>query len=124
MLEGPRLLVVQVPRFVDPEPGRQARNSPARPPRGCSAVVALATLQSEPAHPINVLGALVAFATLLWYKLSISKQAAKGHAGGVTRAFHLPPQWQWATAWLLKAALAIFTTAGLRLFMLSQTVCE
>lgn len=92
--------------------------------RGCAAVVALATLQSEPAHPINVLGALMAFATLLWYKLSISKQAAKGQAGGVTRAFHLPPQWQWATAWLLKAALAIFATAALRLFMLAQTACD
>jgi len=86
-------------------------------------VVALATLQSEPAHLVNVFGALMAFATLLWYKLSISKQAAKGQAGGVTWAFHLPPQWQWATAWLLKAALAVFATTALRLFMLAQTAC-
>ncbi len=80
------------------------------------AVVALTSFQTV--HPINLAGSVLAFATLLWYKLSVSKQAAAGAAG---RAFYLQDKWRALVGRLLKLALLCVTTLALRLFLLAAS---
>jgi hypothetical protein len=85
------------------------------------AVVALTSFQTV--HPINLAGSVLAFTTLLWYKLSVSKQAAAGATG---KAFYLPEKWRALVGRLLKLALLCVTTFALRLFLLGarQTPLE
>lgn len=72
----------------------------------------------EAVHPLNLAGSLFAFATLLWYKLSVSKQASAGASG---RAFYLPDRWRGKVAGLLKLTLCCVATFALRLFIQART---
>ena len=77
-----------------------------------SAVIALASFESV--RPFNLAGSLLAFGTLLWYKLSLSRQASASASG---LAFYLPERWRGRVARLLKLALCCVTTFALRLFI-------
>ncbi len=72
----------------------------------------------EAVHPLNLAGSLFAFVTLLWYKLSVSKQAAPGTSA---RAFYLPDKWRGRVAGLLKFSLCCMSTVALRLFIQART---
>jgi hypothetical protein len=77
-----------------------------------AAVIALTSFKTV--HPINLAGSFLAFGTLLWYKLSISKQASAG-AGG--RAFYVPEKWRVKVGRLLIMLLACMTICALRLLI-------
>lgn len=88
--------------------------------RAAMTLIALTSFKSV--HPINLAGSVLAFGTLLWYKLSISKQASAG-AGG--RAFYVPEKWRVKVGRLLKLLLACVTTCALRMFIQQHTgKCE
>ena len=83
----------------------------------CTAVVGLLALQSHSANHINVLGALIVFATLLWYKLSMSGKKVEA---GAKWHIHPTPAWRRRTAVMLRMLLWTSTTLALRYCVLSQ----
>ncbi|EFN52306.1 hypothetical protein CHLNCDRAFT_139077 [Chlorella variabilis] len=83
-----------------------------------AAMTLIALSSFEAVHPLNLAGSLFAFATLLWYKLSVSKQASAGASG---RAFYLPDRWRGKVAGLLKLTLCCVATFALRLFIQART---
>ena len=83
----------------------------------CPAVVGLLALQSSSANNVNVLGALIVFATLLWYKMSMSGKKVEAGA-----KWHVHPSqaWRRRTAIVLRLLLWASSTLALRYFVMSQ----